>query len=229
MGRAASFATTFGAQTGLAITPIVCFGTEAQKAKYLSRLVNGELVGAYALSESGSGSDALGAKARATRQPDGSFTISGEKMWITNGGFADLFIVFAKVVGERRGRVHRLPRGASISRRQQRQGRTQDGAARIVDDAADSPGRAGAGRERARRDRQGTQGRVQRPELWPLQAGRDVQRRRTRDCRRSGEVRGPTETVRPANRRRLARSSTSSPRWRFASSPSRACCTEQRR
>ena len=100
MGRAASFATTFGAQTGLAITPIVCFGTAAQKAQYLSRLVNGELVGAYALSESGSGSDALGAKARATRQPDGSFTITGEKMWITNGGFADLFIVFAKVVGE---------------------------------------------------------------------------------------------------------------------------------
>ena len=100
MGRAASFATTFGAQTGLAITPIVCFGTAAQKAKYLARLVNGELVGAYALSESGSGSDALGAKARATRQPDGSFTISGEKMWITNGGFADLFIVFAKVAGE---------------------------------------------------------------------------------------------------------------------------------
>jgi alkylation response protein AidB-like acyl-CoA dehydrogenase len=100
IGRAASFATTFGAQTGLAITPIVCFGTAAQKAKYLSRLVNGELVGAYALSESGSGSDALGAKARATRQPDGSFTISGEKMWITNGGFADLFIVFAKVVGD---------------------------------------------------------------------------------------------------------------------------------
>src|SRR3954464_6648443 len=99
-GGAASFATTFGAQTGLAITPIVCFGTAAQKAKYLSRLVNGELVGAYALSESGSGSDALGAKARAIRQPDGSFTITGEKMWITNGGFADLFIVFAKVVGE---------------------------------------------------------------------------------------------------------------------------------
>jgi len=100
MGRSASFATTFGAQTGLAITPLLCFGTEAQKEKYLSRLVNGELVGAYALSESGSGSDALGAKAKATRQPDGSFTISGEKMWITNGGFADLFIVFAKVVGD---------------------------------------------------------------------------------------------------------------------------------
>ena len=100
MGRSASFATTFGAQTGLAITPILCFGTEAQKQKYLAKLVNGGLVGAYALSESGSGSDALGAKARASRQPDGSYSISGEKMWITNGGFADLFIVFAKVVGD---------------------------------------------------------------------------------------------------------------------------------
>ena len=99
-GRSASFATTFGAQTGLAITPLVCFGTDRQKEKYLGRLVSGEIIGAYALSESGSGSDALGAKAKATRQPDGSFTISGEKMWITNGGFADLFIVFAKVAGE---------------------------------------------------------------------------------------------------------------------------------
>ena len=62
--------------------------------------MSGEIVGAYALSESGSGSDALGAKARAVRQPDGSFVLNGEKMWITNGGFADLFIVFAKVDSE---------------------------------------------------------------------------------------------------------------------------------
>jgi alkylation response protein AidB-like acyl-CoA dehydrogenase len=100
VGRVASFATTFGAQTGLAITPLLTFGTDAQKKQYLPRLVSGELVGAYALSESGAGSDALGARARATRQPDGSFALSGEKMWITNGGFADLFIVFAKVDGE---------------------------------------------------------------------------------------------------------------------------------
>ncbi len=100
VGRCASFATTFGAQTGLAITPILCFGTEEQKKKYLPRLVSGEIIGAYALSESGSGSDALGARARATKQPDGSFVLSGEKMWITNGGFADIFIVFAKVDGE---------------------------------------------------------------------------------------------------------------------------------
>ena len=100
VGRCASFATTFGAQTGLAITPILCFGTEAQKQKYLPRLVSGELIGAYSLSEAGSGSDALGARAKATRQPDGSFVLSGEKMWVTNGGFADVFIVFAKVDGE---------------------------------------------------------------------------------------------------------------------------------
>jgi alkylation response protein AidB-like acyl-CoA dehydrogenase len=100
IARNASFGTAFGAMTGLAILPILCFGTEAQKRQYLPRLVSGELVGAYALSESGSGSDALGARARATRRPDGSFALSGEKMWITNGGFADLFIVFAKVDGE---------------------------------------------------------------------------------------------------------------------------------
>ncbi len=100
VGRAASFATTFGAQTGLAITPLLCFGTEEQKRRFLPGLVSGEILGAYALSESGSGSDALGAKARAVTQPDGSFLLSGEKMWITNGGFADLFIVFAKVDSE---------------------------------------------------------------------------------------------------------------------------------
>ncbi len=100
IGRSASFATTLGAQTGLAIIPILCFGTDEQKQKYLPGISSGEIVGAYALSESGSGSDALAARARADRQPDGSFVLSGEKMWITNGGFADLFIVFAKVDGE---------------------------------------------------------------------------------------------------------------------------------
>jgi alkylation response protein AidB-like acyl-CoA dehydrogenase len=99
VGRSASFATTFGAQTGLAITPLICFGSEEQKSKYLPGLVSGEIIGAYALSESGSGSDALAARARAARNADGSFTLSGEKMWITNGGFADLFVVFAKVDG----------------------------------------------------------------------------------------------------------------------------------
>ena len=96
----ASFASTFGGQTNLAILPILCFGTAEQKRRYVTRLVAGEIVGAYALSESGAGSDALGAKARATRNADGSFLLNGEKMWITNGGFADVFIVFAKLDGE---------------------------------------------------------------------------------------------------------------------------------
>ena len=100
IARSASFAATFGAQANLTILPIYMFGTEAQKSRYLPKLVAGEMVGAYCLSESGSGSDALGAKARAMRQADGSYLLSGEKMWITNGGFADLFVVFAKVDGE---------------------------------------------------------------------------------------------------------------------------------
>jgi alkylation response protein AidB-like acyl-CoA dehydrogenase len=100
IARSASFATTFGGQANLCILPLVLFGTAAQKQKYLPRLVAGELVGAYALSESGSGSDALAAKTRATKQDDGSWVLTGEKMWISNGGFADLIIVFAKVDGE---------------------------------------------------------------------------------------------------------------------------------
>lgn len=100
LGEAGSFSTTFGAQTGLAVLPILAFGTEAQKQRYLPGLVSGETVGAYCLSEAGSGSDALGAKTRADRQDDGSFVLNGEKMWISNGGFADVYIVFAKVAGE---------------------------------------------------------------------------------------------------------------------------------
>jgi alkylation response protein AidB-like acyl-CoA dehydrogenase len=100
LSRNASFGATVGAQANLTITPILMFGSEQQKQKYLPKLVSGEMVGAYCLSESGSGSDALGAKARAMRQADGSFVLSGEKMWITNGGFADMYIVFAKVDGE---------------------------------------------------------------------------------------------------------------------------------
>ena len=100
IARSASFATTFGGQANLSILPLVLFGTAEQKQQYLPRLLTGELVGAYALSESGSGSDALAAKTRATKQADGSWVLNGEKMWISNGGFADVIIVFAKVDGE---------------------------------------------------------------------------------------------------------------------------------
>src|SRR5690242_13189230 len=78
MSLSASFGATFGAHANLIILPLSLFGTEAQKRKYLPRLLTGELVGGYCLSEPGSGSDALGAKARASRQADGSFVLNGE-------------------------------------------------------------------------------------------------------------------------------------------------------
>ena len=97
-----SFGASFGAHSGIGTSPIVFFGTEAQKAKYLPRLARAELIGAYALSEAHAGSDALAARCRAELSPDGnSYLLNGEKMWITNGGFADLFTVFAKVDGEK--------------------------------------------------------------------------------------------------------------------------------
>ena len=100
LARSASFGATFGAHANLTIVPLMLFGSEAQKQQYLPRLLSGELIGAYGLSESGSGSDALGARTKATRQADGSFLLNGEKMWITNGGFADLFVIFCKVDGD---------------------------------------------------------------------------------------------------------------------------------
>jgi alkylation response protein AidB-like acyl-CoA dehydrogenase len=100
LAGSASFSAAFGAHSNLGVSPILYFGSEDQKTRYLPKLISGEMVGAYALSESGSGSDALGASATAARRDDGSFLLNGEKMWITNGGFADVFIVFAKVDGE---------------------------------------------------------------------------------------------------------------------------------
>jgi alkylation response protein AidB-like acyl-CoA dehydrogenase len=97
-----SFGGSLGAHTSIGTLPLVYFGTEAQKAKYLPKLATGELVGAYALTEPQSGSDALAAKTTAVLTPDGRhYVLTGQKMWITNGGFADLFTVFAKVDGEK--------------------------------------------------------------------------------------------------------------------------------
>ncbi len=97
-----SFGGSFGAHSGIGTNPIIFFGTEQQKARYLPRLARAELIAAYALSEAHAGSDALAARCRAELTPDGkSYVLNGEKMWITNGGFADLFIVFAKVNGEK--------------------------------------------------------------------------------------------------------------------------------
>src|SRR6185369_8491499 len=100
MSRVASFAVSYGGDSGIGTLPIVYFGTEEQKSKYLPMLCKAEKFSAYALSESSSGSDALAAKANAVRSPDGShWILNGEKMWITNAAFADIFITFAQIDG----------------------------------------------------------------------------------------------------------------------------------
>jgi alkylation response protein AidB-like acyl-CoA dehydrogenase len=102
IAKYAGFATTWGGHTGIGTLPLVYFGNDAQKQKYLPKLAAGEIVGAYALSEASSGSDALNCRSRAALSPDGKhYILNGEKMWITNAGFADLFTVFAKVDGEK--------------------------------------------------------------------------------------------------------------------------------
>jgi len=102
IAKYAGFATTWGGHTGIGTLPLVYFGTEDQKKKYLPRLATGEIVGAYALSEASSGSDALNCRARAQLLQDKKhYILNGEKMWITNAGFADLFTIFAKVDGEK--------------------------------------------------------------------------------------------------------------------------------
>ncbi|MFN6962726.1 MAG: acyl-CoA dehydrogenase family protein [Pyrinomonadaceae bacterium] len=102
MGRAGGFGTTFGAQTSIGLLPILYFGSEELKKTWIPKIVSGEVVTAYCLSEAGSGSDALGAKTTARLTEDGQhYILNGEKMWISNGGFADVFIVFAKVDGEK--------------------------------------------------------------------------------------------------------------------------------
>lgn len=102
MGGAHSFAVALSAHTGIGTLPILYYGTPEQKQKYLPGLATGELKASYCLTEPGSGSDALGAKTKAVLSADGkSYILNGQKMWITNGGFADVYIVFAKIDGEK--------------------------------------------------------------------------------------------------------------------------------
>jgi len=101
ISRAGSFSLTFGAHVGIGSLPIVLFGNDEQKKKYLPELATGEKIAAYALTEPSSGSDALGAKTTARLNAEGThYVLNGEKQWITNSGFADVIIVYAKVDGE---------------------------------------------------------------------------------------------------------------------------------
>jgi butyryl-CoA dehydrogenase len=102
MSQLASFSVAFSAHVGIGTLPLVWYGTEAQKQKYLPKLATGEWIAAYALSESSSGSDAMNCRTRAVLSADGQhYVLNGEKMWITNSGFADVFTVFAKIDGEK--------------------------------------------------------------------------------------------------------------------------------
>jgi len=102
LGGGHSFAVAMAAHNGIGSLPILYFGTEAQKQKYIPKLATGEMKGAYALTEPGSGSDALAAKTSATLSADGqSYVLNGQKIWITNAGFADVFTVFAKLDGDK--------------------------------------------------------------------------------------------------------------------------------
>lgn len=102
LGPGHSFSVAVSAHNGIGSLPILYFGTEEQKQKYIPKLASGEMKGAYALTEPGSGSDALGAKTNAVLSPDGkNYIINGQKIWITNAGFADVFTVFAKIDGDK--------------------------------------------------------------------------------------------------------------------------------
>ena len=102
ISKLASFSVAFSAHVGIGTLPIVWYGTDAQKRKYLPKLATGEWIASYALSESSSGSDAMNCRTRAVLAPDGQhYVLNGEKMWITNSGFADVFTVFAKIGGEK--------------------------------------------------------------------------------------------------------------------------------
>jgi alkylation response protein AidB-like acyl-CoA dehydrogenase len=101
MARAGGFSITHGAHVGIGSLPIILFGTEQQKQKYLPALATGEKIAAYALTEPGSGSDALGARTTARLNAEGThYILNGEKQWITNSGFADVFTVYAKIDGQ---------------------------------------------------------------------------------------------------------------------------------
>lgn len=135
-----SFSTTIGVQMGIAQAPLILFGSEAQQRRLLPKLISGEWIGAYALSEPNSGTDALNLSTRATVQ-DGKYELTGTKMWISNAKWADLFTVFAKVDGERLSAflVERSAAGVDVSREEHKMGLKGSSTARLVLERAEVP------------------------------------------------------------------------------------------
>ncbi len=141
-----SLTVVINAHTGIGTMPLVFFGSQAQKAKYLPGLASGEKIGAYALTEPGAGTDALSMQATAILTPDGKhYQLNGTKQFITNGGFADLITTYARVGGEKIT-AFVLERG--FPGHLHRSGREEDGAARLFHCQHNPGGRPGAGGER---------------------------------------------------------------------------------
>jgi alkylation response protein AidB-like acyl-CoA dehydrogenase len=137
-----SFNLSYSVQTGIGMVPLIYFGTPEQKERYLPPLVSGEQVVAYALTESGSGSDALAARTTARRGPDGdSYQLSGTKQWITNGGFADLYVVYAKLGGEHFTAflVERTAPGVSTGREERKMGYDGSSTVQVILDEVTVP------------------------------------------------------------------------------------------
>ena len=202
ISKLASFSVAFSAHVGIGTLPIVWYGTDAQKQKYLPKLATGEWIGAYALSESSSGSDAMNCRTRAVLSADGKhYVLNGEKMWITNSGFADLFTVFAKIDGEKFSAflIERDTPGFSVGA-----GGAQARHPRLFHLPADSGRLPGAGGEPAGRGRQGPPHRVQHPEHRPLQAGRGLRRRRAQQLAGRHPVRQGAQGVRQVDLRSSA-------------------------
>jgi hypothetical protein len=133
--RLGGFGVTCGAHTGIGTQPLSYFGTEAQKKKYLPKLASGEWMAAYCLTETGSGSDALGMKAKAVLSPDGKhYVLNGTKMWISNAAWADLFTVFAKVDGQHVTAflVERTAPGVSLGKEEHKLGIKTSSTRRVI-------------------------------------------------------------------------------------------------
>ena len=191
----------FSAHVGIGTLPLVWYGTEEQKRKYLPKLATGEWIAAYALSESSSGSDAMNCRTRATLSADGKhYVLNGEKMWITNSGIADLYTVFAKIDGEKFSAflIERDTPGFSVGAEEHKLGIRGSSTCPLI--LADCQS---AGGEPAGRSRQGPPHRLQHPEYRPLQAGSGVRGRR---AQQSAGM--PSSTPRSA--RRLANPSPNS-------------------
>src|SRR6185503_2115575 len=142
MTRLGGFGVTCGAPSGIGTQPLIYFGTEAQKKKYLPKLASGQWMAAYALSEAGSGSDALGLRTKATLSSDGRhYILNGTKMWISNAGWADLFTIFAKVDGEKVTAflVERTFPGVSTGKEEHKMGIKSSSTRRVILEDAQVP------------------------------------------------------------------------------------------